>query len=475
MLLNLSFILETTGAVCLYPESSPSVSASDVIFHSVCIDSRKVEQGSLFACLRGEHVDGHHFVEQAVQAGCAALLVERNPFVGPPPVPTVIVPDVALTLRNLAIVWRNLYAAQETSCVVALTGTAGKTTVKELLAHVLEQQGTVSKTHKNFNNGLGLPLSVLNAKQDARWWVMEVGISQSGDMDELGSVLRPDVALILNVGLGHAEGLGEKGTAYHKAALLKYLTPTGLALVSADYSDLVREARAIRADLHFFSATGRPMNYRASHIRSYGNEQGAYRVWFDGTALDIQAPFQGTCGAENIAAVAATAHLLGITPQRIATALADACLPAQRFSCLQEGEWLVIDDSYNANPLSMERMLDAALELAKERPLLCVLGEMKELGSFAEREHRRLGQQLGDSRIRALFWKGDHAEDVVEGLEMKGFSGAFQAFSSVEDFNSGLNTLNMHSGVVLFKGSRSNHLEELVAVFRERVRGSRAL
>ncbi|WP_300848002.1 Mur ligase family protein, partial [uncultured Bilophila sp.] len=199
--------------------------------------------------------------------------------------------------------------------------------------------------------------------------------SHAGDMDELGAILEPDVALILNVGPGHAAGLGDRGTAYYKARLLSYLAPGGMAVVSADYPELVREARAVHPELVFFSAAGRQVDYRASYVTPAGEDKGLFRLWLDGVSLDVEAPFRGAFGAENVIAVAAVAHRLGLTPDEIAAGFAGALLPKQRFACSQVGRWLVIDDSYNANPLSFARMLEAAAEMAgdrPDRPFVCV-------------------------------------------------------------------------------------------------------
>ncbi|MDY0258688.1 MAG: Mur ligase family protein [Desulfovibrio sp.] len=458
-----------------------------IVLTSVATDSREVVPGSLFVCVSGSRVDGHDFAARAVEQGAGAMLASRPlPHIA---VPVFVVPDTVRALGSLAALWRDRTRAR----VVGVTGSAGKTTVKETLARVLSLAGKTARNALNNNNQIGMPRAVLNTDGDEDFWVMEAGISQPGDMDDLGAVLRPDLALILNAGAAHTEGLGDKGVAWHKARLLSYLAEGGKGLVSADYPDLAREARATGADIRFFSATGQDAAFRASYLGAapvaagagatdegtagagagMAASRGKYRLWLDGTELDVIAPFRGEYGAENVAAVAAAAHMLGVDASTIAQGLADARMPAQRFNQVQVGSWLLIDDTYNANPLSMRRMLEAAAEQAGSRPFVAVLGAMLELGAQAAAEHEELGRHLARLKPAAVIWKGSCAEDVRRGLDMAGYAGVWQAVADAEDFVKVWRDLQSHGleasasacgGVALFKGSRSNKLETLVSV-----------
>ena len=414
------------------------------IVEGVGTDSRVVKPGSLFVCIPGETFDGHDFAVKAIEAGAAALLVSRNPFDAVPPVPLILVEDTVKALGKLSHCWRERLGETR---VIGLTGTAGKTTVKELLAQVMSRRGLTAKTHMNLNNQIGLPLSMLAATGEEAFWVMEAGISHPNDMDELGAILEPDLALILNVGPGHAAGLGDRGTAHYKSKLLAHLAPGGTAIISADYPDLAREARAVRQELVFFSTSGRQVDYRAAYVVPAGEDKGLFRLWLDGVSIDVEAPFRGAFGAENVIAVAAVALIEG------------------------DGVY-ILDDSYNANPLSFSRMLEAAAEMAgdhADRPLVCVLGEMGELGSLSEDEHRNLGRLVADIKPRLVCWKGGHLEEFEDGLHAGRYGGAFCPVTSAEDMFKGLAACDLGSGggVILFKGSRSNKLETLVSAFTE--------
>lgn len=436
---------------------------------AVVTDSRAVRPGTLLVCLAGEHADGHDYALQAQAAGAAAVLGTRPAQAMPEGIriPYLRVEDAVRALGRMAACWRSRCTDVR---VIAVTGTAGKTTVKELLAQTLSLEGKTARNAANLNNQIGLPLSLLAADGDEKYWVMEAGISHDGDMDELGEILRPDVALILNAGAGHTEGLGARGVAWHKARLLRYVPQGGLCLISADYPDLVREARAVRGDLLYFTAEGRPLQFRGAPAGNEG-ELGRYRLNLDGRACDVLAPFRGSYGAENCIAVAAVATLLGLSPDTIARGLAGASLPAQRFVRKQAGPWRIIDDTYNANPLSMTRMLDAAAELASGEGtcLVAVLGEMRELGELAVREHERLGRHLAEVRPAAVFWKGGQADAVRAGLEQGGYAGLFCTPADAGDFCARLRETaggTPHGGLVLFKGSRSNALEEWLSALQ---------
>lgn len=443
----------------------------------VVTDSREARPGALFVCVPGERVDGHDFAAGAVERGAAAVLASRPlPDVG---VPVLLVEDTVRALGRLASLWRDRTRAR----VVCVTGTAGKTTLKEALAQVLSVRGKTARTAKNHNNQIGMPCAVLNTDGDEDFWVMEAGISHAGDMDELASVLRPDMGLILNVGPGHTEGLGRMGVAWHKARLLAYLAEGGCGLVSADYPELTREVAALGAKLHFFSAVDERAAYHAAWLKdeSAGGRagegapaRGRYRLWLHGETCDVLAPFQGAYGAENSIAVAAAAHLLGLSTAEIAEGLASARLPLQRFNRCRLGLWEVIDDTYNANPLSMRRMLDAAAGQARGRAFVPVLGEMGELGAVAEHMHEELGRHLAELAPAAVFWKGGQADAVCAGLKRGGYGGPWLTVDGPEAFMAAWKELARHGllakergGLLLFKGSRFNRLETLLTAFRE--------
>ena len=446
------------------------------------IDSRAVKPGDLFFCLAGERVDGHDFALAAARAGACAIIAARDPFWDlngmdedkTPLPPVFLVEDPVKALWRVAICHRDTTMAR----VIGITGTAGKTSVKEVLAQMLALRGHTERNPMNLNNQIGLPLSMLNASADALFWVMEAGISEARDMDELGQILRPDAALILNVGEAHLSGLGERGVAANKALLLDYVQPGGLALVSADYPDLLAEVEKRGndfadkgVDLAFFSTSSQGVFSWAEYLGQSPDLAGHYRAIVDGRELSVQACFQGDFGSENVAAIAAVAVKMGLDASEIARGFSTARLLRQRFNCCRYGNVILVDDSYNANPLSSARMIRACRTMAEDSglPLYLVMGEMLELGDRAEEAHEELGLGMAAASPLLVFWKGGQAEAVLRGLRRGGYEKGFYPVGGGQEFSLLLEELDPQSGVFLFKGSRRNNLERLVDILRERV------
>ena len=440
---------------------------SSVVVSSVATDNRQIRPGGLFVCIPGSRVDGHDFAEDAVRRGAVLVLAQKElPTVT---VPVLCVSDTVKALGTIAALWRSRLKGK----IIAVTGTCGKTTVKETLGQVLGSVAKTARTTLNHNNQIGMPCDLLNTDGDESYFVMEAGISHEGDMDELGAILKPDMALIVNVGAGHTEGLGKMGVAWNKARLLTHLAGNGVGFVCKDYTDLEREARNTGANVRFFSTKD---SRCALHARYEGEDKstgmGRFTLVADGSSYEMPAPFHGEYGAENVVAVAACAMQLGLTPEQVRAGLAQLELPPQRFRHMTLGPWHIHDDTYNANPLSMRRMLHAVGDIRGDKTLVLVLGMMGELGEQAEELHRALGQDVAQVKPDLLFWKGAHAEAVRAGL------GEACPFVAVEDSASFLSVwkdVKSHfpaGGHILFKGSRSNHLETLLDTFSQAVQGA---
>lgn len=420
---------------------------------AVRTDSRAVTPGDLFFCLKGERFDAHSFAAQVAGAGAVAIVAQRElPDVS---CPVLLVEDTLAALGKLARCWR------ERACgaVVAVTGTAGKTTVKELLAQTLAHaQGggqTVAKNHKNFNNQVGLPLSMLEASGLEDAWVMEVGISRPQDMDELGVIIAPDLGLVLNIGPAHLEGLGDlSGVARAKAGLLSHVRQGGRGLCSLDYPELWAEAQRVFPGVVGFSARDSFATCYARFEEALPGGRGLYEIIVDGQAFWAELPACGAHFAENAAAVAGACHLLGLSTDQIAAGLAAAVLPDQRFCCRDTGNWCVVDDTYNANPLSMRRSIEAARLMAGQGVLVLVLGDMRELGAGAASAHQDLGALLAEVKPDAVFFQGEFAAQVAKG------AGAAVSVTPVSEPGPVLAALSgLAGGTVLVKGSRSCRME----------------
>lgn len=426
-------------------------------------DSRLLEPGELFFCIPGERFDGHDFAAQALEKGALAVVAER---------------DVPLSERGVALKVDNVLAAlgrlarahrdAARAMVVGITGSSGKTTVKELLASICNRGGSTAKNHLNLNNQIGLPVSMLRASGEERFWVFEAGINYDGEMDILGSILAPDLALIVNVGGAHTRGLGGvDGVARNKTLLFKHLRPGGTAVYSADYPELVQAATAHAVNSVRFSIHSGGAPYVGRYLGPETQGRGCYYLEFEGRGLEVVLPWRGEFMAENAIAAAATAHLMGLDTTAIKTGLEATAPVEHRFQRIEAQGLLMVDDAYNANPFSMDKAIAGVLELARGRPLALVLGEMRELGGQAPAAHEQLGRLVAGSGATIFFWRGGHGEDVLQGLRDGGYDGRFVRVDETEAFLEQWRCMGLARGVVLFKGSRALRMEEFCEALRK--------
>ncbi|MBD5607991.1 MAG: UDP-N-acetylmuramoylalanyl-D-glutamyl-2, 6-diaminopimelate--D-alanyl-D-alanine ligase, partial [Desulfovibrio sp.] len=375
------------------------------------------------------------------------------------PVPVFIAEDTVEALGALASRARQKTRAK----VICLTGTAGKTTLKDALASIFSVSFFVMATYKNRNNQIGLPLAIMNAKGDEDVWILEAGISHEGDMDYLGKIASPDFALLLNAGAGHIEGLGKRGVAANKARLLRWLGKDGVSLVNGDYPDLLREAREYDPNLKIFSLCDASEDFRVDFADSRSAPlEGVYVIKLKDETCLVKTPYTGEWGAEISIASGATARLCGVSIDDIQKGLAKANTAEHRFRRLVIGSWIIIDDTYNANPLSMRRMIASAKDLAVEagKPLVLILGEMGELGDKAEEAHRELGREIRKASPVAVFWKGDFADSVKSGIGESDIK--FNIADDPRAFMEQWQELGLEKGAALIKGSRSNRMENFL-------------
>jgi UDP-N-acetylmuramoyl-tripeptide--D-alanyl-D-alanine ligase len=423
--------------------------------NAVRTDSRAVEPGDLFFCIEGWNFDGHEFAAQAEARGAVAVVASRMPE--GVTVPVIMVRDTIRALGQLASCWRDLCGAR----LVAVTGTAGKTTVKEMLAAVVSRKFTVARNYRNLNNQIGLPVSMLKADSGQEVWIMELGISIKGDMEELAVIASPDVAVITNVGPGHLEGLGDvAGVAKAKTSLLKYMRQDGTVIVSKDYPELWEAAIELAGSPVSFSTRDESATCHAAFLGADDDGRGRFRLHTPTGQGEFTAPFCGEHYAENVACVAAAANALGLTFDDIVAGMQTMEADCQRFCCRPLGNALVIDDTYNANPLSMARSIRTAVSMAKGRPLVLVLGDMRELGNEAQARHEELGRLIRDAAPRAVFFKGAHCGDVLCGLDG---GTEFTEVKGPDEFLAAWRDMELADAVVLVKGSRSLKMEAFAA------------
>lgn len=424
-------IAAATGGV-LRPDT---LDPRTVVTGPVVVDSRQVGPGSLFVALPGEHVDGHDFAAGAVAAG-ASLVVAARELTGPAgeALPCVVVPDVEKALGDLArdVLVRLREAAVEPGGsglqVVAVTGSVGKTTTKDLLAQLCGAAGPTVAPEKSFNNEIGLPLTVLRSDEQTRYLVLEMGASGIGHLTYLTDIAPPDVAVVLVVGSAHlGEFGGIEAVARAKSELVAGLVPGGTAVLNAQDERVMAMAELASGDVVTFGGTP-DATVRATDIRL----DRAGRVSFtlvapgaDGT--DASAPVQlrlvGEHHLNNALAAAAASLAVGLPLEHVAQVLsaADALSPHRMHVVDRPDGVTVVDDSYNANPDSMRAALKALAVLAgRDRRSVAVLGEMLELGPDARAEHEAIGLMVVRLNVALTVVVGAGAQAIADGAMREG-------------------------------------------------------
>ncbi len=432
---------------------------TDLMVTRVRTDSRLVAPGDLFVCLPGQRFDGHQFAWEAVHRGASALLVERPLFDFSGEVPVLLVKNTLQALGLLAASWRSQFQGR----VLGVTGTAGKTTVKEFLSSMLKAKGEVGKNYKNWNNELGLSLSILSFTGKERFWVLEAGVSEIGEMDCLGRILQPDLAVIVNIGPAHLQGLGDlEGVAREKGRLLSYLTLGGTAVLGSDYPELlsrVPDRDAIR--LACFSTRDPKADYFGDCLET-SLCKSVFSLRLNKREVVLEIGYPGRFMLENVLAAATAADILGLDEEAIQSGPAAANLPEHRCQVRFLRGYQIIDDCYNANPLTMQCVISNCRELDTSSPLVLVLGEMKELGDQAPEAHRTLGELAARAGCRQLIYFGNFSREVKAGFVKGRRDGGFVRVSDSREFLSAWRGLGLPGGIVLFKGSRGCGLEKFV-------------
>lgn len=430
-------------------------------FSRLYVDSRQVEPGGLFAALRGEELDGHAFIQQAIERGASGVLCERDP--GETAEAAVIqVRDTRQALLDLTANRLQRLAVP----IVAITGSAGKTTTKELIAHVLGRRLRVHKSEGNLNTYTGIPMTVFQLSGGDRVLVVEYGMSRAGEIAELARIGPPDIAVVLNVGLAHVGFLGSiEAVAAAKRELVEGLKPGGLAVLNADDPRVRAMSAAARRHVLFGVSPGAPV--RAEKIRLHGLQGSQFLLVTPRGSADVYLRLPGQHSITNALAAAAVALEFDFDASAIASALHGFTPPARRMNLVPGLQGAtIIDDCYNASPGSMEAALQVLRLAPSGTTRVAVMGDMLELGDHAGKAHDEAGAAAG----KAADWVialGEHADRVVKGARKAGLK-ADRALTAgtVEQAVELVKPLLSDHTQVLVKGSRGMRMERIVEALR---------
>ncbi len=424
----------------------------DASFGPVSIDSRSLNAGALFVAIEGTHFNGNDFVADAHSRGAAGALVSRQAQV---PLPQLKVADTRIALGQMARAWRENVPLP----VIAVTGSNGKTTVKELIASILRGRRNVCVTEGNLNNDIGVPLTLMALDETHEALVVELGANHLGEIDYLSSLVQPTVGVITNACAAHLEGFGSiAGVAAAKGELLDHLPRAGTAVISAD-DDYCEDWRArSRAETVLtFGLDARADCTVSGEIVAAISACKFCMQLPEGERVDIDLPLAGQHNVLNALAAAAAAHALGTAPEDIVKGLNSAHAVQGRLSVLRgRGGAAIIDDSYNANPASVRAALDYLAQASGTRVL--VLGDMAELGDRAKVLHREIGE-YATGRCDELLTVGPLSRHAAAA-----FGSAGRSFADAASLGKAAATMLAEDVTILVKGSRMMGLDQLVSL-----------
>jgi UDP-N-acetylmuramoyl-tripeptide--D-alanyl-D-alanine ligase len=437
--LDLITIAEVTGG---------RLRGANVRIHAISTDSRKPAEGALFVAFRGEHHDAHEFVDSARAQGAIAALVERELA---SELPHVVVADAQESLGKIAAFVRK----QRDVCVIGITGSNGKTTVKTLLAGILARHAPTHVSVGSFNNEIGLPLTLLEMPDDTRFAVLEMGAGKPGDIDYLVGIARPQVGLVNNIAPAHLERMGSlDGIAATKGALYSGLPEDGIAVVNADdtfagyFEGLIGGRRLIRFGL----GTDADVTARFRE----GAEGFEFTLVAPGGEIDVRSPLLGLHNVMNAIAAASIALAVGVPLETIRAGLEAASPVAGRSARRAHASGaLIIDDTYNANPASFAAAIETLAACAGFRIL--VVGDMRELGKDAEQLHAEVGALALARGIDRLYAVGDLSRASVQA-----FGGQARHFPSQSALIEALRAEMATGKTLLVKGSRGSAMDRVV-------------
>ena len=431
----------------------------------VAIDSRKIEQGFLFVPIKGERVDGHNFISQVMENGALCTLSEKE--LPNADYPYILVGSTVQALQDLAMYYRSCLNIK----VVGITGSVGKTSTKEMVASVLGQKYSVLKTAGNFNNEIGLPLTIFNIREEHEVAILEMGIDGFEQMHCLAKIARPDIGIITNIGCCHLEALGDRdGVLKAKTEMFDFMNENPIILLNGD-DDKLCTVEEVDGQKPVFFGLEDSNAYYATDIESLGLKGTRCTLHLaDGNTVTAQIHIPGNHMVYNALAGAAAGCALGLTPEEIKAGIEKLVPVAGRNNLIETEHLLIIDDCYNANPMSMKASLDVLANALGRK--VAIIGDMKELGENENSLHFETGIYASEKGIDIICCIGPLAKYMAEGAREAKESQDYNEhqivcyFETKEDFLAQMNTIIEKGDTILVKASNSMKFAEIVELLQ---------
>ncbi len=425
-------------------------------------DSRNIHPGALFLPLEGDRFDGHAFINDALESGAAGCLTARERTSYLPDKFYIKVGNTQRALRDLA----RWYKSRFDIPFIAVTGSVGKTTTKDMIAAVLGERYKVLKTEGNFNNMIGLPLTLLRLNQTHEICVLELGMDNVGQIDYLSGIVEPDVAVITNIGDAHIENLGSReNTLQAKCEMFNHLKPGGLAVLNGD-DELLVTLRGQRSERIVWCGRSEQCDYRASEIVSDGESYIRCKMDTPKNHCDVEIPALGDHMVYPAMMAGAIGEHFGLDREEIVRGILHFAPTKMRMNILRrEDDITILNDTYNANPQSMRAAVEV-LSASKGKTKIAVLGDMLELGPLASMLHAGIGEVVAKSGIDALVCAGELAKDIADAAEAQGMREVYWRPNKKEALTV-LEQIVKPDCTLLVKASRGMAFEEIVEYLLE--------
>lgn len=433
-----------------------SLKGENTVITAVSTDTRTISQGALFIPLKGASFDGHRFINKAVENGATAVISQENVETN---VPVVMVDNTHKALGDLA----RYYRLKHNITVVGITGSTGKTTTKDIVASVLSQKYNVLKTEGNFNNDIGVPLTLFRLEEDTECAVVEMGMNHFGEISYLTDIAKPDMAVITNVGVSHIENLGSReGILKAKCEIFESMEQ-GYKILNGD-DDMLITVKSNFSNICYFSMKDKNADIYADNIVPKGIEGISCTIHKGDISFDVNIPVPGIHMVSNAMAASGAALKLGLTPQEIKKGIESFVPTKMRMDIIKTDKYTIVNDVYNANPNSTKAGIDVVAPV--EGKSCCILGDMLELGDFGDELHSQVGQYAIEKNIHTLVCIGEISKAMYEGA-VKMRSENVYYFPTQEEFWDKMDDILEDGMTILIKASRGMHFEKTTEKIKE--------
>lgn len=427
----------------------------------IVIDSREADEKSLFVAIAGENFDGHNFVQSVIENGCPMAVCEYLPE-NVPSEKVILTPSTRKAFLDIAGYYRRKFDIP----VIALTGSVGKTTTKEMIAAVVSKKYKTIFTQGNLNNEIGLPKMCFQINKETQAAVLEMGMNHFGEISNLSKTAKPTIGLITNIGLSHIENLGSQdGILKAKLEILNAMEKESPLILNGDDPLLRKAAENIENPIIFYGIDNPENDFKAVEI-SQNAASMMFTVEYKGISQFVTLPAIGRHNVLNAVAAFAVGDKMNIAPEMIAQALGEYTPAGMRQKVTEKNGIFVIEDCYNASPDSIKAALSALESMPAAGKKIAVLGDMLELGSYAQKAHTICGKTAGEKNIDMLFAYGENAKYYLEGISPFGIDAHLH--HNKDELTDDLERYITHGDAVLFKASRGMKLEEVIMQLYER-------